>query len=214
MKINPKLFYNTFDPETDLFFQDFDESTGIKVLEIGSQHSPIASILQNHGMNVTGVDLRDSDQQTNYQHIKADFCKMPTEWLQQNLGTFDCVVCVSAIEHFGLNAYGEGVRHSYYDVLAMRYAYDLLKTGGKCYITTPFGGKFVEHKPHWRVYDWASLLERIVQDFTIESFYLQVCEKIEVNGKKYEPHEQISLNEAILNVDGFPNISCFLKMRK
>lgn len=206
--------YKIFDPEADLFFRDFDEPINAKILEIGSQHSPLASILTKSGFNVTGVDLRDCDQEPIYNHIKSDFCRMPVEWMRENYGTFDSAVCISAIEHFGLNTYEEGRTHEYYDVLAMRYIYDLLKPGGSCYITTPFGGKYVEYKPHWRVYDWASLLERIVQDFHTEIFSIGVCEKISINGLTFNVGDPITINEAILNTKGLPHISCFLKLRK
>ena len=55
--------YKNFDPESRLFFADFDEPQGSKILEVGSQHSPIASMLAKCGFHVTGVDLRDSDQE-------------------------------------------------------------------------------------------------------------------------------------------------------
>ena len=206
--------YKIFDPEADLFFRDFDEPEGAKILEIGSQHSPIASMLTKAGFNVTGIDLRDCDQEPIYKHIKADFCRMPPEWLRDNISTFDSVVIISAIEHFGLNTYEEGRTHEYYDVLAMRYIYDLLKPGGTCYLTTPFGGKFVEYKPHWRVYDWANLLERLIQDFYTEIFSLGVCEEITINGKTLKVGDPITINEAMLNTKGMPHISCFVKMRK
>ena len=140
--------------------------------------------------------------------------KDPVFLPNKNIGTFDAAVIVSAIEHFGLNTYGEGKIHEYYDVIAMRYIYDLLKPGGTCYLTTPFGGKFVVHKPHWRVYDWANLLERIVQDFRTEVFNLGVCEDITINGNVFPVGSPISMNEAILNTIGLPHISCYLRLRK
>ena len=60
--------YKIFDPEADLFFRDFDEPEGAKILEIGSQHSPIASMLTKAGFNVTGIDLRDCDQERSEEH--------------------------------------------------------------------------------------------------------------------------------------------------
>jgi cyclopropane fatty-acyl-phospholipid synthase-like methyltransferase len=206
--------YKNFDPEAGLFFADFDEPKGSKILEIGSQHSPLASMMAKCGFHVTGIDLRDSDQELNYNHITADFCRLPSYFIRENIGTFDAAVIVSAIEHFGLNTYGEGRKHEYYDVIAMRYIYDLLKPGGTCYLTTPFGGKFVEHKPHWRVYDWANLLERIVQDFSTEVFNLGVCEEITINGKVFSVGSPISMNEAILNTIGLPHVSCYVRLRK
>lgn len=206
--------YTISDPEASLFFSLFDEPPGSKVLEIGSQHSPIASMMAKAGFQVTGVDLRGCDQEPIYQHIQSDFCALPVSFLRENLGTFDCAVTVSAIEHFGLNTYGEGVNREYYDVMAMRYIYDLLKPGGVCYITLPFGGKFVTVGPHWRVYDWAAFCDRIANDFIIEYFNLGVCEECTINGKTFAVGDPIMLNEAVFNTGGLPNISCFAKLRK
>lgn len=216
MKIDPeiRLKYATFDPETDLFFDHFDEPVGSKLLEIGSQHSPIASLLSQCGHKVTGIDLHNADQDLNYTHITSNFCKMPPAWMIQHYSQFDCVVSISAIEHFGLNTYGEGVVRTYYDIIAMRYIYDLLKPNGSCYIIIPFGGKYVEIRPHWRVYDYASIIERLVQDFIIETFIIRVAEKITIAGVEYYPNNPIPLESAILNIEGFPNISCLLKLRK
>jgi cyclopropane fatty-acyl-phospholipid synthase-like methyltransferase len=99
MKIleNIRNEYTTLDPEADLFFLEFDEQIGSKILEIGSQHVPIASMLSKCGFEVTGVDLRESDQELNYSHIKADFCQLSFPY-----SSFDVAVSVSTIEHFGL----------------------------------------------------------------------------------------------------------------
>jgi SAM-dependent methyltransferase len=206
--------YKTFDPESDLFFEEFDEKAGSKILEIGSQHSPVASMLSKSGFNVTGVDLRDSDQEVNYTHITSDFCQLPISFYRENIGTFDVAVSISAIEHFGLNTYGEGKERCFYDVTAMRYIYDFLKPGGVCYLTVPFGGKFVEVKPHWRVYDWGSFNDRLAQSFFVEKFHLGVCEKIDINGVTMNSGQRISIEAAMLNTYGYPNISCFAKLRK
>ena len=50
--------YSKFDPEAQLVFQNFDEPEGSKILEVGSQHCPIASMLSKCGFKVTGIDLR------------------------------------------------------------------------------------------------------------------------------------------------------------
>lgn len=206
--------YKIFDPEAALFFPLFDEPAGSKVLEIGSQHSPIASMLAKSGFNVTGIDLRGCDQEPIYKHITSDFCRLPVEFLKENMGSFDSAVTVSAIEHFGLNTYGEGKSRTNYDILAMRYIYDLLKPGGVCYITVPFGGKFVVVNPHWRVYDWSAFVDRLVGDFNIEFFKLGVAENFELNGRRMTAGEPITINDAILNVEGLPCISCVAKLRK
>lgn len=206
--------YKTIDPEAHVFFKEFDEPEGAKILEVGSQHAPIASMLSTCGFQVTGVDLREADQNVNYLHVKSDFCALPNEFRKANLNSFDVAITVSTIEHFGINAYGEGKYKPYYDVIAMRHIYDFLKPGGVCYITVPFGGKFVEVNPHWRVYDWESFIERLVQDFTIEVFFTKVVEEITILGRHYSLGESIDILPTLFNMDGHPNISLFAKLRK
>ncbi len=205
--------YKTVDPEAHLVFDEFDETPGAEVLEVGSQHSPVASILSKCGYRVVGVDLRDCDQAANYIHITTDFCTLVNK-IPHRLGTFDAAVSISAIEHFGLNTYGEGPYYPYYDVLAMRYIYDFLKPGGVCYLTVPFGGKYVETMPHWRTYDWGSFMDRLVGNFVVERFYTKVCEEIIIVGRTYKAGEFIDIGQAMLNTYGLPNISCFAKLRK
>lgn len=206
--------YKTFDPEAELLFQNFDEAEGSKILEVGSQHCPIASMLAKSGFKVTGVDLRTWDQENNYHHIQGDFCRLPVEFLRENLGTFDSAISISTLEHFGMGTYQENFAYEYYDVLASRYVYNLLKPNGTFYLTVPFGGKYVELRPHWRVYDWASFGDRLCCGFVFEKFYLSVAEEITIDGRVYKPGELINFESAIANLTGLPNISCFAKLRK
>lgn len=206
--------YTTFDPEADLVFQNFDEPEKSKILEVGSQDCPIASMLAKCDFQVVGVDLRTWDQEKNYTHIQADFCRLPIPFLRENLGTFDSAISISTLEHFGLGTYQEQFTFEYYDVLASRYVYDLLRSGGTFYLTVPFGGKYVANKPHWRVYDWASFGDRLCCGFILEKFYISVVEEITIDGRKYSPGENIAIETALANISGFPNIACFAKLRK
>lgn len=216
MKIpeNIRQTYKKPDPEADLVFANFDEAEGSKILEVGSQHCPIASMLSNCGFKVTGVDLRTWDQELNYLHIQTDFCKLPIEFLRDGIATFDSAICISTLEHFGIGTYAEHFSYEYYDVLASRYIYDLLRSGGTFYLTVPFGGKYVANKPHWRVYDWASFCDRLCCGFILEKFYLCVTEEAMIDGRKFMPGEIIGLDTALANMHGHPFISCFAKLRK
>jgi SAM-dependent methyltransferase len=206
---------NVTDPETRLFLSEFDEPEGSRILEVGSHDSPIASMLSASGFNVIGVDLRECDQRPNYEHVKGDFCNLKEPIRQRFLGAFDAVVSVSAIEHFGLSAVAEVPSYkALYDVIAMRYVYDFLKPGGVCYLTVPFGGRFVELGLHWRTYDWASFNDRLVQDFLIEKFHTAVVEPIAINGRTYKENELVTINQSLFNMCGSPAISCFAKLRK
>lgn len=159
------------DADTSMFRSLFREPIGCKILEVGAHDEPLANQLVGLGYDVYGVDLREYDKllpPCNYQYLRSDFCDLPLEFIRSHYGTFDCVFSISAIEHFGLGTYSEGSRSSYYDVIAMRQVWGMLKTGGVCYVTVPFGKKFVEYAPHWRVYDYKAVRERLVQDFRID----------------------------------------------
>lgn len=212
MRIPSQLWaeYRTKDPEAALFLDFFDEEPGGMLLEVGAQHNNVASMLASQGYRVIGVDLRPSDQNPGYVHVTGDFCAICHVWN----GLFDIAVSISAIEHFGLNTYGEGKTREYYDVVAMRRIYDMLKPGGVAYITMPFGGKFVEVKPHWRVYDFGALMDRIVQDFQIELFSFRVAEAFRFGTVEYKMGDAIPMEHVLYNTQGFPGVSCILKLRK
>lgn len=208
--------YIKFDPEVSLFFNFFDEESNLKILEIGAHDNAAAQILAISGHDVTGVDLRETDQVShkNYKHIVGDFCNMPIKFYKKQYGTYDCVITISAIEHFGLGVYGDESDKEYYDVVAMNHAYNMLKPGGRCYIVVPFGGKFITVKPHWRVYDFGAIKDRLQQNFKFSHAQIQCSEKVAVHGTWYEPNTPMDLNTAIFNTSGFPGISAFVKLIK
>ena len=205
-----------FDPEISFFFKFFDEESNLQIFEIGAHDNAVSKILSMSGHFVTGIDLRESDQSfhENYKHIVGDFCDMPDSFYKNHFGNYDCVITISSIEHFGLGAYQDVPDKDYYDVVAMNYAYRMLKPGGRCYVVVPFGGKFVTVKPHWRVYDFASIKDRIQQNFRLERFEIQCSEDCNIYGINYKANTEMSLNSAILNTNGFPGISAFIKLVK
>lgn len=165
--------WDSLDADTSMFRKLFCEPVG-KVLEVGAHDEPLANELFELGYDVHGVDLREYDKKLpacNYTYTRSDFCNLPAEFIQEHQGTFDCVFSISAIEHFGLGTYSEGKRHAYYDVLAMRQMWHMLREGGVCYVTVPFGVSYVENVPHWRVYDYDSAYARLVQDFSVIFFF-------------------------------------------
>lgn len=209
------------------FLQWFDEPPGARVLEVGAHDEPLANILSAAGYSVTGVDLREYDPRQdregkrneplppcNYGYLRADFCDLPSWWLNQRFGTFDSAFSISAIEHFGLNTYGEGKAQPFYDVIAMRTVWQLLKENGTAYITVPFGAKYVENVPHWRIYSFLSAQARLVQDFQVEGCRCFVADTAEINGRVRQQGDEISWVDAT-GYDGIvPHVSVILKLRK
>lgn len=200
----------TVDVDLEIFLAEFDEPDGSSVLVLGAHDEPSTSMLADSRMVVTSVDLREYDQtppRYNHRHIIGDFLTKP--WAQW----FNCFVSLSTVEHIGMGTYGDR-RHRYGDVIAMRYAYDLLKPGGRAYITVPFGGEFKEIANHWRVYDLQSARERLVQDFELQQLSCAVAESVFVEHQKIDPGEPFRLDLILGNRIGLPNVSALLVLKK
>lgn len=208
--------YTTFDPESHLFFNFFDEKEGSKILEVGAHDSPISSMLAKTGFSVHGVDLRECDQEThpNYTHHIFDFSNPNTEFLQNHAGTFDCVVSISALEHFGLGTYNKLPYNPYADVYAAAYISALLRKEGAFYCVVPYGGRYREIIPHWKVYDMGEIIYRFGHGMRIDFIHLQCSEKMHVGGVTYKPFDNFDFGHAALNTEGFPGISILVKFSK
>ncbi len=216
--------YQINDVDSQLFLSYFDEPEGGRILEVGAHDEPCANVLSEMGFDVTGVDLREyhaaqdipgaKTVPLNYTYLRGDFCDMPEPWLRDNLGTFDCIFCLSAIEHFGLETYGEGRYAPYYDVVAARLMWQLLKMGGSCYLTIPFLSYPVEVRPHWRAYSLAELAVRLVQDFHVESLATYAADDLAIGEKVFRRSEQVPPEDATKFSGTHCNLTAILKMRK
>ena len=217
--------YKVTDYDTAVFLRVFDEVPG-RLIEVGAHDEPVANMLTECGFDVTGVDLREYnpdqdmgdkrevEHKCNYKYIRSDFCNLPKEYLFDNYGKFDCVVSLSAIEHFGLNTYGEGPYHTQYDIIAMRTIWHLLKDGGAAYITVPYGKSYAEVVPHYRVYDHRSIVYRLASDFDVVTGMVFVADKVEINGRTIKPLDYISLEEANSYDEKLAHLSVLIKMIK
>jgi hypothetical protein len=201
------------DMDSYAMLQAFEAPEGSKVLCVGCHDEATANILQESGFSVTGVDLREYDKNLpscNYQYLRGDFCdpELPLE-------KYQAFVSLSAIEHFGYGTYQEGSVHRYYDVIAMRKAWEVLDWGGSAYITVPFGKTFVEGIPHWRVYDQRTIQDRLIQDFSLEGIFFFCSATALVNGVERAIGDMLSLEEASSydNPD-VPHVTVFLILRK
>lgn len=226
MKIPKEVYGPTItDADTQAFFQLFDEPVGGSVLEVGAHDEPVANLLTDHGFHVTGVDLREyhagqdmpnaPSPKCNYRYIQNDFCALPEYVHREFLGKLDCIISLSALEHFGLNTYGEGSQHPFYDVIAARLIWDFLKEGGVAYITVPFGKHYVEAPPHWRIYDTFAVRTRLVQDFHVEFASAFIAGKVIIGGQERHWGFPLTMEEACEYDDPEePHVSLILKMRK
>jgi len=191
------------------FFNTFTERPPGRVLEVGAHDESIAYVLAELGFDVVGVDLREYDRfhglHARQRHVVGDFNQMSFK------EEFDVAVSTSAIEHFGLNTYREGIFNDDYDVDAVGNVWTALKPDGLFYVTVPFGSTFHVQKPDWRIYDSVSLRARIIQDFTVEAkdYFASAP------AGRYQLGDDLTEREAMEYGDlRHPHITVGLKLRK
>ncbi len=211
-------FIDKQDVDFVLFRDHFKAHPNAKILVVGAHDEPSAGILSHMGFDVYGIDLREHDKRLslcNYKHIIGDFCDMPSSFVREHTGTFDVVVALSCIEHFGMNTYKEGKAHPYYDIIGMRKVWDYLKVGGIAYLTVPIGGAYYECWPNWRVYDHDALKSRLIQDF--ETMFIQSASA----GKWVEKDNRVSKFEDVKATEEekkhqtpSPHVSTLLVLKK
>ncbi len=213
------------DADVGLFLRKFNAPLGARILVVGAHDEGLASILQDVGFKVTGVDLRPYDKKLprcNYNFIQGDFCEMDrfsfSEGCDRNeepvFEPFDFFVSISTIEHFGMKAYGETRFRPYYDIIAMRRAWELLREGGRAYITVPFAGSYNEVWPHWRVYDLASAQLRLVQDFNLLDIEAFISGDVVIDDRLRKAGECLSPKEAMGYHGAPPHVTTILTMEK
>jgi SAM-dependent methyltransferase len=146
----PFVFRNIRDPPAD-------------VLDIGCVESIVPIQLSMLGYRVTGIDIRNYYfRHRNFAFARGDFN------LHDFRGkTFDIVIDVSSVEHFGLRTFSNTKLDMDADKKAVRRIYDILKPHGQLILTAPFGihrviGSFQ------RVYDKRDI-EEMLKNFRINT---------------------------------------------
>jgi hypothetical protein len=106
--------------------------------------------LASLGYRVTAVDIRGYP----FAHPNLTVRKSLLDGWPE--GTrFDGAILLSAVEHFGLGAYGETAGASDADLIAMKKIWSLLRPGGYLFLTVPFGKREITSLQ--RIYDDATL---------------------------------------------------------
>jgi hypothetical protein len=136
------------------------KKAGATVLDVGCSESLVPLEFASLGYSVTGIDLREYP----LHHPNLTTLATPLEdWETDE--TFDVVVCLSSIEHFGLGTYGEKAVDERLDHRAMQILLDRIEPDGLLVLTIPFGE--TEVTPVQRMYerhDLDALLEGWVID--------------------------------------------------
>jgi hypothetical protein len=127
---------------------------GGRILDLGCSESLIAYELASFGFDVVGVDLNEYPlKHPNLRTITSSLETIEDDELRD----FDTIVCLSAIEHFGLGAYGEDPNEGRADIEALERLADLSGSDTSLILTTPFGEPLVSE--FQRVYDEPGLEE-------------------------------------------------------
>jgi SAM-dependent methyltransferase len=121
-------------------------ASGAAILDVGAAESSVSLSLASLGYHVTAVDLRGYP----FKHPNLTVRESLLDGWPKG-ARFDGAVLLSAIEHFGLGAYGETAGASDADLVAMRKIRELLRPGGSLFLTVPYGKRAIT--PLQRIYD-------------------------------------------------------------
>lgn len=132
---------------------------GAAVLDVGAAESSVALSLASLGYRVTAVDIRGYP----FTHPNLTVRESLLDGWPEGTG-FDGAILLSAVEHFGLGAYGETAGASDADLVAMKKIRALLRPGGHLFLTVPFGKRDIT--PLQRIYDDA-MLATLLEGFEV-----------------------------------------------
>ena len=142
------------------------KKAGARVLDVGCSESLVPLEFASLGYSVTGIDLREYP----LHHPNLTTFATPLEdWETDE--TFDVVVCLSSIEHFGLGTYGEKAVDERLDHRAMQILLDRIEPDGLLVLTIPFGE--TEVTPVQRMYDRHDL-DALLQGWVIDTIDVAV----------------------------------------
>lgn len=122
-----------------------------RILDIGGAESTFALSAASLGYRVTALD----PQGIPYEHPNLDAFACRLEDWDSDGEPFAAAFLISAIEHFGLGAYGEIAADEQADSAALARVRELLSDDGVLVVTTPYGEASIDDFE--RVYDEAGL---------------------------------------------------------
>lgn len=131
-----------------------DLPPGARVLELGCCETNFTHWLlrAEPSLQITGVDVNDPRE------FHGAFIKGPAEAQTFAPKSFEAVIMLGSLEHFGLGFYGDPINEDA-DAAVLHLIADWLVPGGWCYYDvpwTPHQGYITDNR-HFRVYDDASL---------------------------------------------------------
>lgn len=160
--------YDGSDPMLHLFTHavtrwGLNIAPGDRVLELGCCETDWARLLKAIvKCEVVGVDARPCPGYGGDRVIEGDAADPAL--LRGEAGTFDVVISLGAIEHFGLGWYGDPVGECK-DKQAVANAWRWLKPGGLIYFDVPWTPGEAHQTAHYRVYSDETWLARLASRF-------------------------------------------------
>jgi SAM-dependent methyltransferase len=136
----------------EILFARLTYASGKRILDVG-----YANIMRSHATmlrslpaprHVTGIDIADPhyDPSQLYERtVQGDITHTPFEG-----STFDCIWCISSLEHFGMDNSGYTSNFAQDETMDARAVHEMLRIlspGGQLLITVPYG-KFENHGTH------------------------------------------------------------------
>lgn len=205
--------YGEPDMDVRVFLSRFIEPPGSYVLAVGDNEEYSANVLADNGYKVCGVDLREWKMPVpcNHDRFPQNFIEWAT-CLDRSI-KFDVAYSLSALEHFGLGTYQEPA-HPFDDVIACHEICKLLKPGGRFYFTVPFGYAYLEHPPHWRVYNLPSVEKRLIGRMAAVERAFFVSAPCVINGQMRKTGDVLSVGEACSYEGDPPHVTAFAKVIK
>jgi hypothetical protein len=135
-----------------------------RILDVGATENTLAFSLASLGYETTALDLRPYP----LSHPRLEVVVARIEEWNSEPGSFDAIICLSTIEHIGLDAYGAASGDSA-DLAAMKRMRELAVPGGLLVLTAPVGRAATAETE--RTYDRAGLEALLegwdVQDLTV-----------------------------------------------
>jgi 2-polyprenyl-3-methyl-5-hydroxy-6-metoxy-1,4-benzoquinol methylase len=133
---------------------------GSSILDVGAAESMLAFSLASLGYDVTALDIRGySLEHPRLRVVESDIL----QWKSSE--TFDAVLCVSTLEHIGLDVYDAEVMDGAADQAAIERIRALVRPGGIFVLTVPFGPESGDETQ--RSYD-RTKLERLLANWTVK----------------------------------------------
>jgi ubiquinone/menaquinone biosynthesis C-methylase UbiE len=154
--------------------------TNMRILDVGTGRSAVTNALSNFGFNkkwdVFGIDIATGLPKLFEEKSPFVLLRMDARMMGFRDEVFDKVICISTVEHIGI----QPPHHSEYDVRgdvkALSEIFRILKKRGRVILTVPYEDKSIQgYIREHRIYN-SSMLTRLITRFHVRKreYYIYV----------------------------------------